>query len=79
MIDANGQQEQRSPAAAMNGRLARGVKVIGESARQAEAAINAHPLFAAGILAGMGLGIGGALVLRARRRRSFIDVMMGWF
>jgi ElaB/YqjD/DUF883 family membrane-anchored ribosome-binding protein len=79
MSDANSQELQRDPSAAMNGRLTRSVKVFSESARRAEAAIHTHPYFAAGVLAGVGLAIGGALVLRARRRPSFIDVVMERF
>jgi hypothetical protein len=66
-------------SAGPNGRLARGVHVIGESARTVQAAIGTHPYFFAGLLAGIGLAIGGALFLRAHRRRSLIDVVSGWF
>lgn len=61
-----------------NGSLSRGVDVVGRSARRAEAAIKTHPYFTAGVVTGLGLAIGGALVLRARRRRSFVDFLTGW-
>jgi ElaB/YqjD/DUF883 family membrane-anchored ribosome-binding protein len=83
MIDPNSQQEQRLSeplrSSATNERLMRGVHAVGESAQRAETAIKTHPYFAVGVLAGVGLAVGGALVLRAHRRRSFADVVMGLF
>jgi ElaB/YqjD/DUF883 family membrane-anchored ribosome-binding protein len=65
-------------SAGANGERGRGVRAIGASARRAEAAIEAHPYFTAGVVAGVALAIGAVLIFAPRRRRSFADVVMGW-
>lgn len=82
MIDSNNREEQREGTSfqhAARDELSRGVQAIGKSARQAERVIKTHPYFTAGILAGIGLTIAGALAIRRYGRRSFADVVLGWF
>jgi hypothetical protein len=77
----NTQENARTtPQAAANGATTRGIReAVGESAEKAVAAIKVHPYFTAGVVTGIGLAVGAGLVLRARRRRSFFDVLMSRF
>jgi len=84
MTDSNSSQtESRTQApeqsSTSNGSLFGGIDAISRSARRAEEAVMEHPYFTAGVLAGIGLTIGGLLVLRANRRKSLFDLMMRWF
>jgi ElaB/YqjD/DUF883 family membrane-anchored ribosome-binding protein len=77
----NTQENPRTtPQTTANGSTARGIReAVGESADRAVAAIKVHPYFTAGVVTGIGLAVGAGLVLRARRRRSFFDVLMSRF
>jgi ElaB/YqjD/DUF883 family membrane-anchored ribosome-binding protein len=82
MTDSNSQQATRpetSRPATSNERLSRGARIVSQSARSAEAAIQAHPYFAAGVLAGIGLAAGGAFLYLGTRRRTLLDRVLGWF
>jgi hypothetical protein len=69
------------PQSASNGKTtARSMReVVGESAEKAVDAIKVHPYFTAGVVTGIGLAVGAGLLLRARRHRSFFDVLMSRF
>jgi ElaB/YqjD/DUF883 family membrane-anchored ribosome-binding protein len=43
------------------------------SAGRALEVLETHPYFTAGVVTGIGLAVGAGLLLRARRRRSFIE------
>jgi hypothetical protein len=77
----NTQENSRTtPQTTTNGGSTRGIReVVGESADKAVAAIKVHPYFTAGVVTGIGLAVGAGLILRARRHRSFFDVLMSRF
>jgi hypothetical protein len=69
-----------TPQTPTNGASPRGIReAVGQSAEKAVAAIKVHPYFTAGVVTGIGLAVGAGLLLRARRRRSFFDVLMSRF
>ena len=51
-------------------------RIVSQSAVRAKETLQAHPYFAVGILAGIGIAVTGAIVLGARRRRGFFERMM---
>ncbi|MGA3121876.1 MAG: hypothetical protein ABSF69_14005 [Polyangiaceae bacterium] len=56
----------------------RAFRASGESAEKLVAAIRARPYLASGIVAGVVLAVATGLIVRAQRRRSFMDVLTGW-
>lgn len=52
----------------------RAFRTSGESAEKLVAAIRARPYLASGIVAGVVLAVATGLIVRAQRRRSFMDV-----
>jgi ElaB/YqjD/DUF883 family membrane-anchored ribosome-binding protein len=69
-----------TPQTTANGATPRGIReAVGQSAEKAVAAIKVHPYFTAGVVTGIGLAVGAGLLLRARRRRSFFEVLMSRF
>jgi MYXO-CTERM domain-containing protein len=53
------------------------VAVVSDSARRARTTVVEHPYFTAGILAGLGAAIVGA-IFATRRRRTLLDRVFDW-
>ncbi len=52
---------------------------LAETYKKTSQSVIDHPYFTAGIVAGIGLAIGGVVAYRARQKQAFFDRMMRWF